>query len=123
MEYFTVKNEEDGHELKSCLIRPKTLKDDPKAPVYIYAHGGGGVVGDAKDGDNLLTFVARNLNCVVINADFRNGPEVKAPTGMMDYRAIVKYVMQNAATHNLDANKICLAGISGGGWISVGACV
>lgn len=119
-EVITVKNEEDGHAVRVCLIRPKELKG--QAPAYIYAHGGGAVLTVGENYDNILCTVARNLNCVVVNVDFRNGPEVKAPTGANDYRAVVKYIVNNGAKHNINSKRVGLAGLSGGGWIMVGAC-
>lgn len=71
--------------------------------------------------DGVLAVVAVNLNATVVNVDFRNGPEVKPPTGANDFRAVLKYMKDNGGKHDINPKKICVAGMSGGGWIVTGA--
>lgn len=62
-----------------------------------------------------------NLNCVIISVDFRNGPEIKCPRGQLDYLESINYIYANPTQFGIDHNKICIAGIDGGGWIITGA--
>jgi len=98
----------DGHKIDVFVTRPHALKDDAAAPAYIYAHGGGGVMFTAEYANILCLLTAANLNCVVFNVDFRNGPEAKAPTGQQDYLDAVRLIFKNAAEFKIDADKICL---------------
>ena len=68
-----------------------------------------------------MCFVSHNLDCVVFNVGFRNGPEVKVPTGQQDMADCVLHILDNASKFGVDPNKASMAGISGGGWIAVGA--
>lgn len=106
--------------MKVHVIKPKTLTGTGHA-AYIYAHGGGAVMFEAKSSNSNLTHTALVLNCVVFNVDYRLGPESKAPTGQTDFAAAIRHVSKNAASLGIDANQICMAGISGGGWICFGA--
>lgn len=68
-----------------------------------------------------MCYVALNLQCVVFNVDYRLAPEAKAPKGQMDFVKAIRHVSQNAVSYGVDKSKICIAGISGGGWICFGA--
>jgi len=39
----------------------------------------------------------------------------------MDFVMAIRHVSQNAEKYGVDKSKICIAGISGGGWITFGA--
>lgn len=78
-------------------------------------------MGEAKDSHHLMYVIANNLNCVVFNVGFRNGPEVKCPQGQQDFAAVVRYVNKNGDQFGVDPNKICISGTSGGIWIAAGA--
>lgn len=111
---------DDGAEIGYYKIAPKSLDLSKKQPAYVYAHGGGGIVGEAKtDGEAVCCYSAVNLNCVVFNVEYRLGPEFKCPRGQMDFICCLKDVIKNQAC--VDTSKICIAGISGGGWIVGGA--
>lgn len=62
-----------------------------------------------------------NLHCIIISVDFRNGPEVKCPRGQMDFAEALVNIIDNQSEFNIDIDKICLAGVSGGAWIVCGA--
>ena len=51
---------------------------------------------DAESANQLCQVTAVNLNCVVFNIDFRNGPEAKCPGGQEDYLDALKYIHDNA---------------------------
>lgn len=110
----------DGTVIKVFVIRPKSLSTEEKHPAYIWAHGGGGIKEEAKTFNSLMCNTAVNLNCVVFSVDYRLGPEVKCPVGQEDFLDGVEHVIANADTFGVDSGKLCLAGISGGGWIVAG---
>jgi acetyl esterase/lipase len=102
------------------VLKPKSL-ESKSAPVYIYAHGGGGLVQDAESSVPQMAISCVNLNCVIISVDYRKGPEVKCPTGHNDFVEAVLHVLDNPEKFGIDPKKACMAGISGGGWIVAGA--
>lgn len=76
---------------------------------------------DANSATPIMAISCNNLNCVIISVDFRNGPEVKCPTGQQDFVDAVIHIMDNPYKFGIDAGRVCMAGISGGGWIVAGA--
>jgi acetyl esterase/lipase len=115
----------DGATLKMFIIKPKdhdmNFGFGIKHAAYVYAHGGGGIFGKAEESNDYLCATALNLNCVVFNIDYRLGPEVKCPKGMEDFVDGLEHIVSKADTYSIDKSKICIAGISGGGWIVAGA--
>jgi acetyl esterase len=55
-----------------------------------------------------------------VNVDYRLAPEAKAPCGIDDCYAAVKWVIANAEELGIDANRIALMGESGGGYLTAG---
>lgn len=92
-----------------------------KAPAFVWAHGGGAVIFDGPFNNYIMPFYANRLNCVTFNVDFRNGPETKCPGGQQDFVDALCHIMNNAGECGIDENKVVVSGISGGGWICVGA--
>lgn len=86
----------------------------------MYAHGGGAVGGDAKDFGMVANPTAVTAGVTFFNVDYRLGPETKAPGGIADFYAALKYVVENAEELGVDKSRICIKGESGGGYICAG---
>ena len=56
----------------------------------------------------------------VFSCQFRLGPATKCPGGILDAYAAVNYITSNADKFNIDASKVGVYGVSGGGWIASG---
>jgi acetyl esterase/lipase len=84
----------------------------------VYFHGGGFVVSDLKTYDGSARSLAEQTGAVVVNVDYRRGPESKFPTAYKDAYAAYKWILANAASLNIDMNRIALAGEGGGGNIA-----
>ena len=61
--------------------------------------------------------------CTIINVDFRNAPEHKAPAGLYDMYSVLKFVYDKAPYLGIDKERIGMFGESGGGYITAGACM
>jgi len=110
-----------GHAIEVIITRPQSLKDDQRAPTYVYAHGGGGVVFAARQWQNACQLLALKQKCVVVNVDFRNAPEAKAPGGQQDMADVTRYLLEHGAKHGIDPNRLAMGGASGGAWVALGA--
>ena len=83
----------------------------------IYYHGGGGFAGSAKGYMTVVNRYALEGNMVVLNVDYRLAPEHKAPLGVLDAYAAVKFAHQYADNLGIDRSRIGIMGDSGGGYI------
>lgn len=111
--------------LKLDLYTTRTPSGPPK-PVVIWLHGGGWNVGDQRGG-GIATPAYRNWPAVlaqlagrgyvVAGVAYRFSSEIKSPAAMMDVKAAVRWLRANAATYNIDPNKVIIWGASAGAQI------
>ena len=80
----------------------------------IWIHGGGYVVGTAREDARAISFV-ENLNCTVVSIDYKLSPEFKHPEGMLDCYAGLLWVVDNAQNLGIDTERIVIGGESAGG--------
>ena len=59
-------------------------------------------MGEAEYNHNYMLFACHNLGCVVFNVAFRNGPEVKVPTGQQDMVDAFTHIHDNAKEYGVD---------------------
>jgi len=107
---------------KAFVIREK---GKPKAnrPCLIEFHGGAAVAGTAEQGNAFCARFAVECDVTIVNVDYRLAPENKAPAGIHDAYAAVKWVIANAKELGIDANRIAIMGESGGGYICGGVAI
>ena len=56
----------------------------------------------------------------IINVDYRLAPEFKAPCGINDGYAALKWVLRHAEELGIDGDRVGVMGESGGGYITGG---
>lgn len=93
--------------------RPAEL--DPKAPVLVYAHMGGGVIGDLETCDVFCTILASVTQGSVVSVDYRLAPEHRFPAGLEDVLAAYRWVRDNTARFGGEDGKVAIGGDSMGG--------
>lgn len=116
----TFQSEPDGNTVNIQLIRPQS--DEPLPCVY-YIHGGGMMIMSCYDGNyKAWGRIIAQQGVAVAMVDFRNcvtpssAPEVAPyPAGLNDCVSGLRWVSENAAELGIDANRIIVAGESGGG--------
>ena len=99
-------------------VRVYVINADPKAapkPAIVHMHGGGFVVGAAKDAVNGLQPLAAALDCVIVTVDYRLAPETRFPGALEDNYAGLKWLHDNATALGVDRDRIAVAGESAGG--------
>lgn len=101
-----------GGDIPVRIYRPK---DAAAAPVLVYYHGGGWVIGDLDMVDPICRRLTNTAGCVTVSVDYRLAPEHKYPAAADDAYAALVWAAKNAASLGGDPSRIAVAGDSAGG--------
>jgi len=85
------------------------------APLLVFFHGGGFVVGDIESHDGLCRMICRDAAIHVLSVDYRLAPEHKAPAAVDDCVAAYRWALGHAAELGADPSRIGVGGDSAGG--------
>jgi acetyl esterase len=85
------------------------------APLLVFFHGGGFVVGDIDSHDGLCRMICRDAAIHVLSVDYRLAPEHKAPAAVDDCLAAYRWARGHAAELGADPSRIGVGGDSAGG--------
>ena len=88
---------------------------EPSAPVVLFFHGGGWVVGDLDTYDGTARLHAAGTGAVVVSVDYRLAPEHPFPAAVDDVWAVTQWVAAHADEIGGDPNRLAVAGDSAGG--------
>jgi acetyl esterase len=98
----------------SCrLYRPPV--QDPAAPVMVFAHMGGGVVGDLETCHAFCTVLAKAGRGPVLSVDYRLAPEHRFPAGLEDVLAAYHFARDHPARFGTQEGRVSVGGDSMGG--------
>jgi acetyl esterase/lipase len=97
------------------LYRPGSLPSAP-APLLVYYHGGGWVIGDLDTHDGVCRFLAAAAGVAVLAVDYRLAPEHPFPAAVQDALAAFLWASGEGAERlGVDAARIAVGGDSAGG--------
>ncbi|CAH0495276.1 alpha/beta hydrolase [Novosphingobium sp. CECT 9465] len=85
------------------------------APVIMFLHGGGWVIGDLDTHDAICRHVAMATGLQVVSVDYRLAPEHPSPAAVEDCFDAHAMLINRARTWNVDVRRIVLMGDSAGG--------
>jgi acetyl esterase len=85
------------------------------APVLVYYHGGGWVIGDLDTHDRPCRLLAAEADCILVSVDYRLAPEHKFPVPIDDAVAAYRWVTDHAEAFGGDPSRIAVGGDSAGG--------
>jgi acetyl esterase len=98
------------------IYTPKTLrKAAGLAPVLVFFHGGGWVIGDLDSHDVVCRKLALEGELMVVSVDYRLAPEHKFPAAVDDAMAATKWIAENAKQLGVDTARLMVGGDSAGG--------
>jgi len=88
------------------------------APVLLYAHGGGWVLGDLHTHDGLCRELAVDTGWAVLAVDYRRAPEHPYPAALEDLETVRDWLDASGRAHGLDPERVAVAGDSAGGHLA-----
>ena len=116
---FTIPGKQH-HNIPVRLYRPEN--QDPKAPMMVYFHFGGGVIGDLETCHVFCTMLACVVRCPVLSVDYRLAPEHKHPAGLDDCLSAYEWALKHAGEHGAPSGRATIGGDSMGGYFSALVC-
>ena len=88
---------------------------DGSAPVLVFLHGGGWVIGNVDSHDVTCRALCRDAETVVVSVDYRLAPEHPHPAAVDDAWAALTWVATHSDEIGGDADRIAVGGDSAGG--------
>ncbi len=102
--------------LGARLYRPESAGEG--APLLLYFHGGGGVIGDLDSHDAVCRTLANASGAVTVAVDYRLGPEHRFPAAWEDAWSAWSWALGHAAGVGADPARVVVAGDSAGGGLA-----
>ena len=102
-----------GHQIPVRIYRPEA--QNPKAPLMVYYHQGGGVIGNLDWPNVLCSFISKSAGCPVVSVDYRKAPEHKFPAGLEDCITAYEWGLRNAESLGAPSGMAAIGGDSMGG--------
>ncbi len=85
------------------------------APLVVFYHGGGWVLGDLDTHDSLCRLTCRDAGVHVLSIDYRLAPEHPAPAAVDDAYAAFRWAREHAGDLGAIPGKVAVGGDSAGG--------
>jgi acetyl esterase len=101
-----------GRSLRARHYRPAVAE---AAPLLVFFHGGGFVMGDIESHDGLCRMICSDAAIHVLSVDYRLAPEHPAPAAVDDCVAAYRWARGHAAELGADPSRIGVGGDSAGG--------
>jgi acetyl esterase len=101
-----------GGSLALRAYRPE--RPDPAAPLLVYGHSGGGVIGDLETCHAACSMLAAATRSAVLSVDYRLAPEHRFPAGLEDMVAAWRWARDNADRFGAKAGTAAVGGDSRG---------
>jgi acetyl esterase len=98
------------------VYRPRGL--EKPAPIIVYYHGGGWVIGSIQSHDRVCRLMAEEVGAIVVSVHYRLAPEHKFPAAYDDGFAAFRWVVENANLLGGVSTNVAVAGDSAGGNLS-----
>jgi acetyl esterase len=104
----------------SGRLRARHYASDSRqaAPLTVYFHGGGFVIGDLDTHDEPCRILCHYAEVHVLSVDYRLAPEHPFPAGLEDAATALAWAQANAATLGADPSRVSIGGDSAGANLS-----
>jgi acetyl esterase/lipase len=107
---------QNGYKVKVHITKPVGVK--PNAPVFIFVHGGGWVLGDYPTHRRLVRDLVVNSGAVAVFPDYTPSPEAKYPVAINEIYATTQWVSEHGKEIGVNGKNLAVVGNSVGGNMS-----
>jgi len=104
---------QDGEEVRIHITKPAGVAQN--APVFIYIHGGGWVLGDYPTHRRLVRDLVVESGAVAVFPDYTPSPEAQYPVAVNQIYATLKWVFEHGKEIGVDGKNLAVVGNSVGG--------
>ncbi len=105
--------DQNGYHVKIHITKPIGAKEN--APVFIFIHGGGWVLGDYPTHRRLVRDLVVESGAVAVFPDYTPSPEAQYPVAINQIYAVTQWVAENGKEIGVDGKNLAVAGNSVGG--------
>lgn len=116
IEESTRRLSQNGYDVNIHITKPSGVRDN--APVFVFIHGGGWVLGDYPTHRRLVRDLVVQSGAVAVFPDYTPSPEAQYPTAIEEIYAVTEWVSQHGAEIGVDGKRLAVAGNSVGGNMS-----
>jgi len=109
---------EAGHVIRLRMYFPRVA--DGPLPCLYWNHGGGFVLGNIEQDDQLLCELVASIGCCVASVDWRHAPEHPYPAALHDSYECLRWIADNATSLGIDPTRLVIGGASSGGGLAAG---
>ncbi|KEQ29460.1 alpha/beta hydrolase [Pedobacter antarcticus 4BY] len=102
-----------GYDVKIHITKPEDVVEN--APVFVFIHGGGWVLGDYDTHRRLVRDLVVQSGAVAVFPDYTPSPEAQYPTAINEIYATVEWLAENGKEIGVDGKNMAIAGNSVGG--------
>lgn len=110
-------------DIRARIYTPHSLNALFSAPIVLYLHGGGFVIGDLESYDAAPRALAKRLGAIVVSAHYRQAPEFVFPAAHEDALAAWRWTIDNAEALGADPELRAIVGDGAGGNLAVNVCL
>lgn len=116
VENVFIPGQDDRTKIRLRVYRQKSIA--APAPVLVWLHGGGYVMGRPEMDDHLCAEYVRELGISVVSVNYRTAPKHPFPAGLNDGYSALKWIASHSQQLEVDAKRIAVGGASAGGGLA-----
>lgn len=104
---------QDGERVQINIVKPRGVGDS--APVFLFIHGGGWVLGDYPTHRRLVRDLVLASGAVAVFPNYTPSPEARYPVAIYQIYATLKWVAEHGGEIGVDGKRLAVVGNSVGG--------
>lgn len=112
IENIVIRSQDDRANVRLRIYKPISIVTP--APMLLWLHGGGYVMGKPEMDDFICLEFVRTLGIAVVSVGYRHAPQHPFPAGLEDAHSAIQWVKSHASELGVDMNRLAIGGESAG---------